>query len=306
MQNGVHWPDTIWKEINDAVLLEVGKVRIAQKIFPTAELKGNPMTVPNEVIDFDKLSIEEGATKRFVEIYREFTLTSTQVEREAEQKSALTLALMAAKVLALAEDACFFGSRNRDDRGRKVPAGVVPKNLLASDPGLLAEAYEVMEIPRAQKPDNADYGEETFSAVTAGIAKLVAKGQAQPYALVLPTGIYADTFVPPSNASLVTTADRIRPLLEGGFYSSGMLPDDQGLLVALAGDPTKLYVGREATTEFVRQDEANYIFRVVERVQYVVRDPRALIAFKFLPVGRASGAAASRGSGGETARKGAA
>ena len=39
---------------------------------------------------------------------------------------------------------------------------------------------------------------------------------------------------PPSPASLVTTADRIRPLLDGGFCNSGVLPQDEGLLVACA------------------------------------------------------------------------
>lgn len=82
---------------------------------------------------------------------------------------------------------------------------------------------------------------------------------------------------------MVTTADRIKPLVEGGFYGTGTLPSDQGLLVALGGDPTSLYVGQEATTEFVRKAEGKYFFRVVERVQFVARDARALVLLKFSP-----------------------
>jgi uncharacterized linocin/CFP29 family protein len=125
------------------------------------------------------------------------------------------------------------------------------------------------------------YGENTFAALTDGIARLTAKGQAPNYALILPTAVYADTFVPPSPASLVTTAERIRPLVEGGFYVTGTLPEDAGLLVALGGEPTSLYVGREAAAEFVRKEGANYIFRVVERVQFVARDARAFVLLKF-------------------------
>ncbi len=67
------------------------------------------------------------------------------------------------------------------------------------------------------------------------------------------------------------------------------LPQDRGLLVALAGDPTSLYVGREATTEFVRKEGSKYFFRVVERIQFVARDPRAFVLLKFEQPASAAG-----------------
>jgi len=302
--NEISWPESVWKEINDGVVKEVSKVRVAQRVFPTMVFDNNPTQIPNEVIDFTNLSIREGETKPLVEIYTEFSLTSTQVKQEAEQKTCLTLARMAAKVIALAEDAYFFqlSDRNPDLRGPdpaelevRLPGNVTIDNWRRNlDFGLLAEAnpndaddsradrvIEPIPVLRLPAGSLATWGENTFKAVTAGIAKLVAKGQAPNYALFLPTDVYADTFVPPSPASLVTTADRIKPLVEGGYYSSGVLPEDEGLLVALGGEPTKLYVGREAATEFVRKEGAKYFFRVVERVQYVVRDPRALVLLKF-------------------------
>jgi hypothetical protein len=127
------------------------------------------------------------------------------------------------------------------------------------------------------------WGEETFSAVTKGIALLAAKAQAPKFALFLPVEAYADTFVPPGDQSLITTAERIKPLVEGGFMEVVTLPQDKGLLVALAGDPTSLHVGREATTEFVRKEGAQYFFRVVERIQFVARDPRAFVLLDFRP-----------------------
>ena len=125
------------------------------------------------------------------------------------------------------------------------------------------------------------YGEKVFSAVVTGIAKLVSKGQAPNYALFLPTRVYADTFVAPSNGSLVTTADRIRPLVEGGFCGTGSLPNNRGLLVALGGEPTRLCMGREVNTEFERKKDREYIFRASERFNFIERDPRSLVALNF-------------------------
>jgi len=294
----VNWDENTWKEINDAVVAEVLKVRTAQKVFPTMVLENNPTEIPNDVINFFDLSIKEGQTKQFVEIYHEFPLTVTQVSKESQLKTCKTLARMAAKALALAEDTVIF-------QGQKgtLPSNVKadPDQLTSAGNGLLGEAdpkddkgnslADDTDPNKVSKPINVDfpkdrkpgvlYGENTFSAVAEGIAKLTAKAQAPKFALFLPVKAYADTFVPPSNASLVTTAERIKPLVEGGFMETVTLPQERGLLVALAGDPTSLYVGREATTEFVRKEGSKYFFRVVERIQFVARDPRAFVLLKF-------------------------
>jgi uncharacterized linocin/CFP29 family protein len=294
--NEIAWADSVWKEINTAVLSEVGKVRIAQKVFPAAELSGYATEVPNEVINFADLSIEEGRTKPFVEIYQEFSLTSTQVKKEGESSQICkTLARMAAKAIALGEDVIIFQGK----RGQ-LPAYVVADLIDSAANGLLGEAAPEDandgDLKKVSEPIDVGltgragilYGENTFSAVTEGIAKLVRKAQAPNYALFLPTKVFADTFAPPSGQSLVTTADRLKMLVEGGFYGTGTLPEDQGLLVALGGDPTSLYVGREASIEFVRKEGSKYIFRVVERVQFVARDPRAFVLLRFQP-GEGSG-----------------
>jgi uncharacterized linocin/CFP29 family protein len=285
----VDWPDEVWQGIANAVAKEVAKVRTAQKVFPTVALADSPTEIPDDVIDFRNLSIQEGSTKPFVELYQEFPLTSTQVGRETKDKTCQTLSRMAAKALALVEDAIIF-------QGRAASLGDVEADQIGSAAnGLLGAAdprnADDANPRRVSVPIDIDplkpprpglvYGENVFSAVVAGIAKLVSKGQAPMFALFLPTRVYADSFVPPSNASLATTAERIKPLVEGGFYGTGTLPDNRGLLVALAGDPTGLYVGREATTEFLRKERRQYIFRVAERIQFVVRDPRAFVLLRF-------------------------
>jgi uncharacterized linocin/CFP29 family protein len=290
--NGVEWADEVWLAIDDAVVKEVAKVRTAQKVFPTVGFDSSPTEIPNDVINFADMSIREGDTKPFVEIYQQFPLTSTQVNKEADAKVCMTLSRMAAKAIALAEDIAIF-----QGRAGPLPANVTADFVDSMRGGLLGEAApadadddDTTKVSRPiavlrsrNRRPGLLFGENVFSAVADAIAKLIGKAQAPPYAIFLPTKVYADTFVPPSAASLVTTAERIKPLVEGGFYGTGTLPADKGLVVALGGDPTGLYVGREAATEVLRKDGSKFFFRVAERVQFVARDPRALVQLDFQP-----------------------
>ena len=329
MANGadINWPDSVWQEINDAVVAEVGRVRTAQMVFPTTMLDGDPTEVMNDVIDIENNTIKEGQTKQIVELYKTFELTATQVSREAQLKTCKTLARMAAKMIALAEDRVIFHGNEPDPAAvaaaaaaaaaaeaaragaeaaraaaaaavpSKLPGGVVAERRESAGKGLWGIAAEDTDPAREEKgvppipvplaparggpPRRVQWGEETFKAVTKGIASLTQKGQAPKFALFLPVSAYADTFAPPGDQSLVTTAERIKPLVEGGFVEAVSLWDKKGLLVALAGDPTSIYVGREATAEFIKKEGSKYTFRVVERVQFVARDRRALVQLNF-------------------------
>jgi uncharacterized linocin/CFP29 family protein len=299
----ITWNEAIQKRINDTVAEEVCRIRICQKVFPTRHLTSIPLDIPDDTVIFpsekqipevsqgvpQKLieilegiarklpEIPEGVTKKFVELNFAFEITIAQAGNEQGNMTCQTLSRMAAKSIALAEDMILF--RGKD---AVLPAGVEVDRPESAKHGLLgAAAVDTICVERTQRPQGPIWGEKVFAAVTRGIAKLVAKGQAPDYALFLPTDVYADTFVPPGDQSLVTTADRIRPLVEGGFYGTGTLPADQGLLVALGGQPTVIYMGEEAEVEYVRRDRTRHIFCVTERVQFVARDPRALIRLKF-------------------------
>jgi uncharacterized linocin/CFP29 family protein len=302
MANGeIGWTEATWTAINDDVRREASRIRIGQKVFPTSILDGDPAQIPDERINVAVLRIPEGETKPLTEIFVEFPLTVTQVAREVDEHTAATLARMAAKQIALGEDAFVFQqSPAAMGAGGVVPVIGVPNpqvqiNIRAVDVGLLGEAGNApaMQIPVPRLPAGGGaaaaaarplWGANTFTAVSNGIAQLIANAQGPPFALILPTAAYADTYVPPSKESLVCTADRIKPLVEGGFYTCGVLPsnpNNEGLLVALAGEPVRLFVGREASCEYVRKAGKDCVFRVVERVQYVVRDPRALVLLQF-------------------------
>lgn len=217
------WDASVLTDITNKVREEVNKIRVSTKVFEKKTYEDSespPRTIPNELIDFEHFSISNVAAKGFVEIDAKFKLSQHQVENEAigeKLHTAQTLATMVAKTLALAEDAYFFQSsdRERGDKPPKFPSNVTIKDWIKSqDFGLLAEANPgnrdegnlnqvAPPIGVAKSPESlAIWGENTFRAVAAGMAKLEARGQAGGYALFLPTEVYADIFSPPSPASL--------------------------------------------------------------------------------------------------------
>jgi uncharacterized linocin/CFP29 family protein len=312
----ITWTEEVKKRINDAVAEEVSRIRICQKVFPTHRFTSTPLDVLVDTVElppppagtplilsppatppvFPPIRIPEGVTRQFVQLNSEFEVTVAQARNEPERRICQTLSRMAAKSIALAEDAIIFhgeGASTLLPALRVTPhqLGSAAQGLLGAadprppnapddnDPDRVSEPIDVDPLPGS--PPSPHYGERVFTAVADGIAKLVRKGQAPNYALFLPTRVYADTFVPPGHQSLVTTAERIRPLVEGGFFGTGVLPEHQGLLVALGGQPTVIYMGEEAEVEYVRRDRVRYFFCVTERVQFVARDPRALVLLRF-------------------------
>jgi uncharacterized linocin/CFP29 family protein len=283
------WTDpssTAWAEIDQAVLAEVGRIRVTQKVFPTIQMP----TASNVTVDQfnpQTMTINEGQTRPFVEISLEFALTKSQLDNEATLHTARTLALLAAKTVAQAEDEIFF-------QGKQAPIFVnnpIPNlftflNIDAAENGLLGlvNANQVIVVVGAGGAGSlpADgYGSATFDAVAQGIAQLIGLGHPGPFALFLSTEIYADTYQT-VDFGLSTTAERIVPLVTGGFYTSGALPFATGLLVSLGGEPTTVYIAQDAITAFTQQDAlGTYRYRVFERVQIVNRDNRALVRLDF-------------------------
>jgi uncharacterized linocin/CFP29 family protein len=274
------WDDATWQEIDKAALAEVGGIRVAQKVFPTQSIP-NGQYVPADHFhpDGDVLRIDEGVTTPMIEIGVPFALTQGQIDNEASLHTGMTLAKQAARLVALAEDKLFFQGGNA-----RLPHRIEVRNRDAANPGLLREADASVGVePR----DGGGYRENTFKAVTEGISQLIAHGQPGPYALILESSLFADTYAP--SGTLTTTADRLIPLVSGGFRGTGALPESTGLLVSLGGEPSTLYVGLDATTAYSQEDPAgDGRFRVFERVQLVARDHSALVRLDFVPVAEAA------------------
>ncbi len=273
------WTPQIWGEIDKIVMGDMGRVRVAQKIFaaqhtPHAPTISMDIVIPRQDPN-DPLMIQEGVALPFFEISSEFALTQSQVDNEAELHKGLTLARACARTVAMVEDMVLLqGSKS------PLPPGVRVTNLTPAWKGLidLNGGHPPITVPRLK---GGGFGANTFTAVSQGIGNLIAVGHPGPYALLLETSVFADTYAPVSN-TLTTTADRISPLVEGRYYGTGMFPDNTGFLVALGGETTTRYLAQDAITVYTQQDQmGNYHFRVFERIQINVRDPQAYITLKF-------------------------
>jgi uncharacterized linocin/CFP29 family protein len=274
------WNDQIWGEIDKAVREEMGRIRVAQKVFPS--------TVVNNVLPVStSIAVPPGPVndvfQPLFEISRHFVLTQAQVDGEENARLASSFARSVASQIAAAEDTLLFHGAGA------IPPGIAVTNAPAVPPGFVAEAaaFGAVGVPgSAAWPGVLG---DILRGIAIGIAALNGRAQPGPYALFLSPGRYAQTFAPAPPALLQSPGDRIYNVVTGGFYmvnSLGVLPlaapNNIGILVSLGGEPAKIILGTDATTAFTYTNVfGNYRFRVFERIQMVVRDGRAFQTLTF-------------------------
>jgi uncharacterized linocin/CFP29 family protein len=295
------WNQQIWSDIDKAVQEEVGRIRVAQKVFPSTVVNNVLPVSANRVVPFGLLSTlpppppvpGDDQFQPLFEISMEFVLTQTQVDDEENVHLARSLARSAASTIADAEDAVLFLGP-----GFVPPiialTGVNITNQPAVPPGFVAEAtnYPLIVVPGA---DPGPPPRDILTAVADGIALLNARNQPGPYALFLSPTRYAGAFAPVAGM-LLTQGDQLNRMVTGGFQMVNRLArtdvglaflvvpplDDIGILVSLGGEPTRIILGNDAVTAFTYTDvQGNYYFRVFERIQMVVRDGRAFQGLRF-------------------------
>ena len=295
------WNEHIWSEIDRAVREEVGRIRVAQKVFPAAVVNNVlPVSTSRSVPlgAFAPVFPVPDQFQTFFEISTEFVLTQAQVEGEENLRLAPSFARQAASVIADAEDTILFLGPGSIPR---LAAGVVVTNQPAAIPrGFVAEAAAYLPplVPLVNvrgatplgAPPPTSVG-DIIGAVAQGMAYLNARAQPGPYALFLSPERYAQTFAPYAAGQLETPGDQINHVVTGGFYMVNCLalppapappPPDVGILVSLGGEPAKIILGTDAMIAFTFTDvPGNYHFRVFERIQMVVRDGRAFQTLQF-------------------------
>src|SRR5262245_45401386 len=270
------WTDQTWKSIDDGVKASVGAIRVAQKVFPTAQLT-NTTSVPADIFDPNKFSIVEGQTRPYVEIAVEFFLNHGQVVDDSGQ-TGVTLTKLASKALALSEDGILFqGNDFPLPSSVQIESGKdsIGKGIL----GLIgADRTITVNPPDPNSPTNS--GAEILAAVAKAISLLTGDLQAPPFALILDTNAYAATWGSVINGAPASTV--LAPVLTGGIYATAAMPANTGLVVALGGEPTTIYFDDDPVTEHTQKDrDGKYFFRVFERIQFVARDPRAFVKLLF-------------------------
>ena len=190
------------------------------------------------------MTIEEGITKPYVELAVEFSLTNGQVNDDSHGLTAQTLAKLAAKSLALAEDQVIL-----QGDGPKLPPGVVIESGRGSlGGGLLGLAGgRVIKVgtPAEGAPTNS--GAKILAAITQGIALLTANVQAPPFGLIADTNAFAAIWGSVINGVPAYTV--LTPVLTDGIYGTNGIPANTALLSAGGGQPTTIYIGNDAVTE---------------------------------------------------------
>jgi uncharacterized linocin/CFP29 family protein len=293
------WNDQIWGEIDKAVREEMGRIRVAQKVFPSPVVNNVlPVSTSRAVPPGPVLDVFQP----LFEISRPFLLTQAQVDGEENLRLAASFARSAASQIAAAEDRLlFFGPAGIPG----LPAGVTVTNLgppPVIPPGFVAEAaaFAAIQVPplvRPSPPPVVNVGDLGYimNAIAAGIAALNGRAQPGPYALFVPPIRFAQIFAPVGPGLLQTPGDQLNHVLTGGLYMVNSLPgpppavpvggfpQDIGILVSLGGEPAKIILGSDATTAFTYTNVfGNYRFRVFEPIQMVVRDGRAFQTIQFL------------------------
>jgi uncharacterized linocin/CFP29 family protein len=271
------WNDSVWAAIDDGVRKTVGGVRVAQKVFPSIQL--DTTSVPADDIDTKNMTISEGKTKPYVELSVKFLLTSGQVNADPTGAAVINLVKRAATYLANAEDLMILQGAGSPEKGAirlpdqvDIEAGaqsIIKDGIV----GLAAQALVAVDPPK-------NSGENILAAVEKGIASLTRYLQAPPFALILDTDAFAA--VSGSVINGVRTTDVLTPFLTGGIYGTAAMPTKTGLLIALGGDPTTIYLGSDPVTEPTQQESGGrYSFRIFERIQYVARDASAFVKLDF-------------------------
>ncbi len=213
------WNSHIWSEIDKAVRDEIGRLRVAQKVFSSKIVNNVLPVLANRIEPLGNnapyaLRTGDDVYKPFIEISIGFVLTQAQVDGEEHMHLAPSLARLAANAIATAEDTVlFFGPRSIPLIAR---TGVIVTNQGTLEPGFLAKAAPFPAVP--VPASTAAFAGYIMSALAEGMAKLNLRAQPGPYALFLSPDRYAQIFSPTAPGLLHTPGDNINHVITGGLY----------------------------------------------------------------------------------------
>lgn len=292
------WSREVWERIDRAIADEAKRIKVAARFLPLHVLAEPALTAPAEAIAADDNGrfIDEALVTPLIETWIEFRLTAQQVEREADLGTACALAVRSANVLAQVQDALLFRGDAaptadplfaRERIGfRSGPAGSGLSNWPLGEEQIVSvrplARGEADLDPPLRDIDSQRFGDRTFESVAEGYARLHRRGHYGPYALVLPTRVFADAHAPLPQTQLMPVG-RIRSLLGAvHLYGTSTLPATAGLLLSLGGASFDLVIGRLPRLRLLQQDvDGRFRFRVSERFAMRVREPGALIQLVF-------------------------
>lgn len=275
------WTEDQWNRVAAAVTEEAQRARVAAQALPLAGPEdGDVLAVPRyrtgtkEVNGQKRLVVDTDPTLYLTRIGINVQLRSSDMA-DPKLAGALQIFRRAANYIARLEDALVF--YGRDAKGlRRVPPGLENVYDLSEEhetDGILdPPAKGIAEIKTSSFPGSA--GEQIVAAVVASITALENRGFNGPYAAFLGTNLFQDSCNP--TGSLVLPRDRILPFLQGPLLRSSAIEPDQGVVIALGGQPIELLVAADMQVSFLHaSSEPRWVFRVSERVAVRIKEPAA-------------------------------
>lgn len=303
------WTDEQWNRIQQAVHDEARKARVAGRFLPLfGPLSADVATVPAHLIEVrtnrhapsestvnKRLAIDDSDVLPLLTVAVNVFLTATQ-QADPDLSSALTLFMRAASMIARIEDAIIF--RGADWTTSVQPlisatevtpinevVDVSPSSGLTGRRTLLKPSGNKLP-PLTVKVDNAQKrGQGLVELADRGISQLDARGFQGPYALVLSQNLFIDAETPNEN-SLVLPSDRIKPLLDGPLLRSTVIPENEGVLVSLAGNPVEIVVASDIHVRFLQlTTDPLHVYRVSEKFVLRIKQSAAVLGVKLLDKG---------------------
>lgn len=283
----------LWRDIEDAVRAEIDRTSISTRFLLPVQLSDrDAKTAPSQIIKRGKImTVDERDTMEIVDYQVRFSLTESQVKREEHLRTAKTLAVRGANLLARARDLVVFQGRDAFNdplfkgRNSQVNYEGTPPNK-----GLLSTQETVKVEPGKADAGASKYGENTIGAVAKAYSRLQELGYSGPYALVLHTDMYADVNTP-LKGQVFAPAVSINPYVtekarDGDkvhFYGTSTVPEHTGLFVDLGGDLIDWDVTYPATVTFTHldgDDQYQFLERESAGLQLKVKSPDPLPVIK--------------------------
>ncbi|MEB3261295.1 MAG: family 1 encapsulin nanocompartment shell protein [Cyanobacteriota bacterium] len=137
------------------------------------------------------------------------------------------------------------------------------------------------EPPRTSE-DFARLGNHLVGVISEAIGRLESQGHYGPFAVVLGQSLF-QALQTPNESSLVLPQDRVVPFLGSGgcLQRSTTLPDQQGVIVALGGDPVELVIAKDIAVDFLQvTQDPSFVFRLHEKLVLRIKTPGAICGLR--------------------------
>jgi uncharacterized linocin/CFP29 family protein len=303
------WTEEHWNRICGAVAEEAQKGRIASQLLPLVGPESGstvavpqyslgtrpnpdgypPTTPPPATLPVNRLAVNSDPDLFLTTIAVHVPLRTHEVA-DPNLNAALGMFRRAANCIARVEDALVFNGRlpNQAPTGLLNLPAIYTVTGEGQPVGLarpFARARPVPGIgippiaPRVIQPlpvgANPLDGNDVVTAIITAIGELDSRGHQGPYACALSQDLFELICTP--NANLVLPRDRVLPFLQGPLLRASALQFNDGIVVALSGNPVELVVASDIGVRYLQTTlEPRYVFRVSERVALRIREESAI------------------------------